>query len=310
MKTKIPKYLLLVAGLFLLFFGKPTVSLTRSGAALWDLGHIIIWALGTHLLLVDLRLFYKKSIAAQFILIALIAFSIGVLSEAMQLFNGRSADIYDLLKDTVGTAIGLFFYNDRKTKLPIPLIKAVQCIILVIVIIQSLPFMKAVADETIAHIQFPVLSNFETPFEADRWVTKGRESIVTDPVFERKKALKAELRPEKYAGFTLDYFNGDWHDYHFLQFSIHNPEPDTLILNIRIDDKLHYQSGFVYSDRYNNSYPLSPGWNTIKITLEDIKKAPKTRDMDIRNIKNIMLFFIQPPGWITVYIDDVKLVKH
>ena len=98
MKLKLVKYCFLIPGLFLLFFGKPTGGLTRSGAVLWDLGHIIIWALGTHVLLADLRLFKRRPIKVQFFFIAVIAITAGVLTETMQLLTERSADIYDLLK--------------------------------------------------------------------------------------------------------------------------------------------------------------------------------------------------------------------
>jgi hypothetical protein len=304
---KILKYTFLCFGLFLLFFGESNGAYTRSGTTLWDLGHIMIWALGTHMMLVDFKLFSKKSMHMQFIMIGSLGILIGIATEVLQIFNSRFADIYDLLKDFVGILLGLAFFNAHNNQIPPLLLKIFQIVILLLLIYQIIPFSKAVTDEAIAYIQFPVISDFESPFEQDRWITKGRETIARDIVYSGKKSMKVELRPEKYAGFSLDFFPSDWTGYTILEMNIFNPVNDSLMLYIRIDDKDHKLSGFVFSDRYNSSYLLSPGWNQIQIKLNDVKKAPQTREMDMQQIRRLILFLIQPADWITLYIDEVKL---
>jgi hypothetical protein len=303
------KYIILCTGIFLLVFGKSNGEFSRSGYALWDLGHILIWALGTHLMVYELNLFTKKPVYMQFLLIGSIALALGIISEISQIFSQRSADINDLIKDCIGIVVGLFFFNRRKEHWHAWLVRSIQGGIIVVCAIQIIPFVRAGADEIIARIQFPVLSNFETPFEPDRWITKGRENISEDVVYEGKRAFKAALRPEKYAGFSLDFFPRDWSGFKTLAFAVFNPAADTLALQVRIDDQDHRLSGFEFSDRFNSSCLLSPGWNQIQIDLDMVKQAPQTREMDLKHIKRLILFFIQPADWLTVYLDDVKLIK-
>jgi hypothetical protein len=306
---KLLKYTFLCLGLFLLFFGKSNGEFTRSGTALWDLGHVIIWALGTHLMLVDFNLFAKSSVRMRYILIAGLGILIGILTEVIQVFSGRAADIQDLFKDIIGILFGLAFFNPIKNKIPVVLLTFFQLAVLLLLIYHLIPFSKAVVDETIARFQFPVLSSFETPFEPDRWITKGREKISRDFVYRGEKALKVEIRPEKYAGFSLDFFPSDWSGYRFLEMHLYNPVADSLTLYLRIDDKDHKLSGLAYTDRYNSSRLVHPGWNHIQIALEDIKTAPQSREMDLHHIKRLILFFIQPADWLILYIDEVTLIK-
>ena len=94
-----------------------------------------------------------------------------------------------------------------------------------------------------------------------------------------------------------------------LEMNLYNPSTDTLHLQIRIDDKDHKLSGYAYADRFNASYDLLPGWNPIHINLDEVKNAPQSRKMDLQQIRRLSLFFIQPAGWLTIYIDEVKLIK-
>ena len=94
-----------------------------------------------------------------------------------------------------------------------------------------------------------------------------------------------------------------------LEMHVYNPSTDTLHLQIRIDDKDHKLSGYAYADRFNASYDLLPGWNPIHINLDEVKNAPQSRKMDLQHMDKLSLFFMQPAGWLTIYIDEVKLIK-
>nr|WP_232364805.1 CIA30 family protein [Desulfosalsimonas propionicica] len=80
-------------------------------------------------------------------------------------------------------------------------------------------------------------------------------------------------------------------------------------LHLRIEDRKHAQSeNQQYTDRYNSSFDLPPGkWKTIKIPLEEIENAPKTRKMNMEQISSIMFFVARQPEPLTLYIDDIRL---
>ena len=79
-------------------------------------------------------------------------------------------------------------------------------------------------------------------------------------------------------------------------------------LTCRVNDTGHERRGNRYEDRFNRTYRLNPGWQTIAIPLEEIRGAPKERPMQMEAIDNVMLFAIRLPRPRTIYIDNVRLV--
>ena len=82
------------------------------------------------------------------------------------------------------------------------------------------PLAEAIMDEIIASNQFPVLSDFETPFEKMRWTGGVRFSVETRQARHGKKSMKIVLRTTQYSGVALDYFSHDWRSYEYLKFRV------------------------------------------------------------------------------------------
>lgn len=165
-------------------------------------------------------------------------------------------------------------------------------------------------DESIARKQFPVLSTFETPFEIERW--SGNNSALTidhDIVKYGKSSLKVSLTTAQYSGVYLRYFPEDWRNFSFLRLAIFNSSSELLKIHCRVHDRLHVINGFPLNDRFNGSFILDRGWNTITIPMEQILNAPVSRTMDLTNIKGIGIFVIRLPTPEIIYIDHVRLVK-
>ena len=73
--------------------------------------------------------------------------------------------------------------------------------------------------------------------------------------------------------------------------------------------KKHKNSDQNYSDRYNKTFVLQPGWNTISMLLSEVQNSPKTRSMNLENIENIGIFIIQLDKPKVIFIDNVLLKK-
>jgi hypothetical protein len=62
-----------------------------------------------------------------------------------------------------------------------------------------------------------------------------------------------------------------------------------------------------FSDRFNRRIILKPGLNHISINLEDIRKSPATRPMDMGNVTRICFFATGIAKPVTVYLDNIRL---
>jgi hypothetical protein len=79
-------------------------------------------------------------------------------------------------------------------------------------------------------------------------------------------------------------------------------------LHLRINDQIHDESEMQhYNDRYNTTLPLNPGWNSFQIDLQQLKKAPASRQMDMNSISKVGLFFTHEPSLGTIRIDNIVL---
>ena len=92
-------------------------------------------------------------------------------------------------------------------------------------------------------------------------------------------------------------------------FAVFNPERNIVNLHLRIHDLLHERGPMEYSDRYNTTFRLLPGWNPLAVPLEDVYNAPKDRKMDMGKIKGVGFFVAHEPKPITLYLDTLKLEK-
>lgn len=287
----------------LFFIGGPGAHSCRSYKAAWNLGHIIYFAL-LPLLLFSLpwkRTFTKTTKALIIILLALV---VGVLIELIQNGLNRTPDVGDVYRDLLGAAVAIIFFlpnKDTTSKVPLMISKIVVVLLLVL---QLLPIGRALIDEYQARADFPILSDFQSPFQISRWAGGARAEVVsTDKA--GNKAMKVTLTTAQYSGVQLKYFPRNFAGYSRLTFEVFNPSTEPLLLTCRIHDRYHNNE---YSDRFNKSYRIREGWNSIRINLEEVKEAPESRQMQLQEIQSIGIFAIHLPASRNILIDDMRLL--
>jgi len=167
---KVPSWIYGVAlaiGSALLFLGGPDYYSSRSFTHAWDIGHIVYFALLTGLLS-RWRFVTNMSLAGRWISILAITLLLGVSIEFMQHSTARTPDTGDVLRDLTGSLIVLVFGSSIPELRPVSLRLSLQAVVLSLSLVQLWPVTKSHVDEAIARQQFPLLSDFETPFEIDR----------------------------------------------------------------------------------------------------------------------------------------------
>ena len=300
--------LLLIAGAPFFFLGGPGPHGARSFIALWNMGHVLFFSLASFLFCRFFRIrFPGVSQIKRELFVFLIVLVSGTLIEALQMgFDGRSPDVYDILRNLLGCLITFVFFDSvpsRKLKWwkSLPVLS-----VLFLLLVALYPLFRGALDEIIAEQQFPVLSDFETVFEENRWSGKEMSSIEKGLARHGNHALKIQLGTDLYSGVGLRYFPGNWLGYTSLHFSIFYPGRESLRITCRIHDTAHNNE---YTDRFNRSFMLRQGWNDFVISLTDIQHAPLNRLLNLAEVENVKFFVVQLDEKQTILLDYIYLEK-
>ncbi|MBU1059297.1 MAG: hypothetical protein KJ804_13370 [Proteobacteria bacterium] len=293
--------LLIVAPFF--FLGGPGYRGARSFVALWNLGHVFFFTLASwllYLLVRDRRPQASLLAGKMYVFIGVLV--LGIAIEGLQMgFDGRTPDLGDIIRNQLGCLITFAFFCSEKKKRGFFLY---QLAVVMMVGIALYPLSRAVIDELRALRQFPFLSDFETPFEIDRWKDGEMLSVQEGIARHGHHSLKVQLTTETYSGVSLCYFPGNWQGFEKLFISVYSPDDEKLDLVCRIHDSKHNNE---YIDRYNKRFILEKGWNDLVIPLSDIQKAPAGRLLNMEKIENLRLFVVKQEKERVVYIDNVYL---
>jgi VanZ family protein len=308
--------LFLPAAVFPFFFvGGPGYYAARSIKEAWNLGHILFFCLASVAFYTFRFERARQNFSAPvrlFVFVFLVVFLIGVTIEELQTFTGnRIPDPGDILRNQIGVILGsTWFFTRNKSRVVFTGLRALQFSAVLLAACSLWPLARAVMDEHAAAVFFPILSDFETSFQTDRWSRSDQLKRVDRPVRQGAWAMRVQLSIDKYSGASLFYFPRDWSGYRWLHFSVYNPVSETLMLYCRIHDSLHARHGRVYQDRYNTGFVLDSGWNDLRISLEDVRAAPQGREMDMQQIRGFAIFVMNQPRPLAIYLDNVYLGKE
>ncbi|MCD4722573.1 MAG: hypothetical protein K8S13_22355 [Desulfobacula sp.] len=152
-----------------------------------------------------------------------------------------------------------------------------------------------------------VLYDFESEFVFDQfhWKCRTLFSLSDKYAVHGEKSLKLELFPSSYPGLSPSLKHHDWREYQTLCFEVYNPAPDMVKLVLRIDDK---KKALEYSDRYNKSFMIIPGANTLNIPLDSLKTSKINRPLELKNIYRFLIFMSHPDKRHVLYLDYFRLI--
>lgn len=302
---------IVLVGLPLFFWGGPGYYSSRSFQAAWDLGHILFFLAFSLLLHKHIgKHGGSRSPFLSFFAIFILVLVIGFLVEFLQTFTGnRSPDMGDVSRNQLGCLLtyALFVRPPLWESGRVQLVFRV--VVLVLLAVAVWPLLRSVMDEWQAARDFPVLSDFETPFERYRWVNTQQLREEGAIVRHGRKSVRVQLSVAQFSGIHLFYFPHDWRGYRTLHCSVFNPQKEGFVINARIHDSRHKEHKMEFNDRYNQQFSLGHGWNDLVISLEKVKNAPKDRTMDMEHIEGFGVFVVQQPQPTVLYLDHVYLAR-
>ncbi|MCI5210947.1 MAG: hypothetical protein D3910_19665 [Candidatus Electrothrix sp. ATG2] len=281
----------------------------RSFEALWNLGHVLFFALASWL---GCRAFQyyrpETSTLTSRIYIFLLIFIVGISIEGLQRnIDGRHAlDLVDIFRNQLGCLIMFALIASKMRQRKRSTASLYHIIAFSLISVALYPLTKTAIDELTASHQFPLLSDFETPFEIDRWTGNALFSIHKGISRHGQHSLKVRLLTDEYSQATLASFPENWQGADSLFFSIFSCD-DNLELTCRIHDAEHNNQ---YTDRFSRRFILKKGWNDLFIHLDDVQQAPTARLMNMKKIKQVIFFVSRQKEKHTIYIDHIYLKKH
>ena len=279
----------------------------RSVKELWNLGHVAYFA-GLVLAMSRMRWISRMALPSQWVSLVLITLILGTLIEVLQYGTHRTPDLGDISRDLAGCLLVLAFYPGFLKLSSLLWMRMIRFIVAFILLILLLPIARAMVDETIAWFQFPVLSNFETPFELDRWKGGAQIQVLKMDPAQNSHQLKITLGTELYSGVGLEYFPSDWTGFESVRLRLFLPEHEALAITIRIHDLAHVTGpqAYHYHDRFNRRYTLKAGWNEIEIALSDVASL-RSRKMNLSEVRDLSFFSIKLPKPVTLFLDKIYL---
>jgi VanZ family protein len=281
------RLLLLIVFLFIaagLLFVPLPIPPTYAGRTIENAGHTPLFMFVTFGVLFYLRSDLKLSGAPLYAWAFLVGLGSGFLSEIIQKPLRRDASWEDVWSDFIGVilAIAVFALFDRQARMS----RAVRFCAVVLVLTSAAFYLAPLVTMTRAYLhrngQFPVIADFRASAELSWIVGYGiNRSIVRD-------ALDIEFHADEFPGVSLYEPVPDWSGFENLALDLENPDADPLVITVRVHDRGH---GREYNDRYNRSFDLAPQERrTLRIPLDEIRRGPRQRLMNMRQISDITVF--------------------
>jgi len=272
-----------------------------------NLGHIaaffLIWTFAFN----QYAYLQRLSTARLILLVLVTTIVVAALIEYLQGLIGRDDEWQDVWDSAVGALLATAFCATQIYALarwPRLFWRALALSVLIAV---PWPIWTALTDEVEIWRQYPVLSDFSTPFEISRWQANRARLQVQTLAKPERRVLDVEFRPGTYSTVTLENFYPDWRAYRQLVLDVSNPETDAYRVILRVHDRLHKKHHYALTDRFNKTLNIQPGRQRIVIPLEAVKTAPHTRTMDMRHLEELSLFTMKSNVYHHLYINAVYL---
>lgn len=274
--------------LFPLFFvGGPGWSDGPLIHSAWNLGHPIFFALLT----LTVR---PWRFAAGWQLWALATTAVLLLGTGVELaqsLDNRDVDERDIFRNLTGLWIVLALRPLAGFGQPyLPRDMLIRALAISLLAIDLVSVGRVAVQQIQIHQWLPDLYSFEQEHPERFWRGNVAKSTGESCGAIAESALSIALTTRRYSGASLDNLPSDWRGYDSLTIILWNPQDYTIPLTLRINDLAHEQGSHEYHDRFNRSFRVMPGVNHIQQNLKDVASAPRDRQMEMDNIRRLMLF--------------------
>jgi VanZ family protein len=229
----------------------------------------------------------KWSPIVRFAAVISVAILLAVSSEIIQIPLGRSASLADVLSDLQGSIAGVMAVAAWQSKGWRRLISVIVALAVIVWSVSSPAQTMSILSARAA--KFPII--FDGNDHSFLYVTAQDSQLTGNNEFGGLiPVTRVEFARGAWPGIEIHDLASDWRDHSQLKVSLQVEGTETLEFTIRVHDLKHRKSAREYNDRFNRLYTLPPGDHIINIDLEDIRTAPRGRDMNMAEIDAINIF--------------------
>lgn len=245
----------------------------------------------------------------RFLGLAVILFAVGVFGELGQAFVGRHASLQDAAANAAGVLAGVM--TCMAVSQPSVLWKLLLALPPIVVLLLSETRPLAEIQEHFRQIsQLPLIASFERPEELGAWEPHGATMVRSEEwSSDGKWSLRVRsVNGQIYPGASMLYFPGDWSAYDSVQMTVRNRASLSMLLGVRIVDRLHEERGYIPEDRFQVYVPLEPGEEkTLRWPLQEVRRAPAERDADLSELTQVNVFSAEPQDNVDFEVDEIRL---
>jgi hypothetical protein len=307
---RVARLLLLACLLALLFFGNVPEH-TRFWEALFDAGHAPLF--GVIALLVH-GLLSREHRAGRVLASSALAFGVTLIlaagTEAVQYLQPeRDVSTADFLRDSAGA--GAFLLLGAAWRAPQTARARVAAALAAVLLAAAAAELIYTTSLYAARDRaFPTLYALDGSWRERPFIDAGANTLTPGQVpaatgaTEVGPLARLDLNPGLYPGLAFDEPYPDWRGFRRLTFTVVSDLDQPLELTIRVHDALH---DLRYADRFNRRVTIKPGVNRIAIPVDDIRRAPGGREMDLRRIRGIMIFAYRLEQPLHLYLGPLRL---
>lgn len=228
-----------------------------------------------------------------------------VVVELLQIPLARTASLLDLLLGMSG-AVSVLLFMASSTQRNLAWKRCCQALGVLLLVLALLPLLFTSTAYIARNLRFPVLADFSSAFGKLFLRSQGAE------LTQQQWSSEGEVFPARlclysgyWPGISVDHVVPDWRGYKKLSVVLFSDLAEPVKMELRVHDKQHNNK---FDDRYNYAFSVHPGINRIEIMLEDIRRAPVSRDMDMHSIQGIMLFSPGLDRPVCIRLGTIKLL--
>lgn len=244
--------------------------------------------------------------------------ALGAVTEVLQLAQpNHDASVQDLLRDAAGAAAFLLIRaavvqprsDSHRAELPGRRAVAIAAA-LALLLLAGADLISTSARYLGRNHAFPTLFRLDGSFWERGFVSAGRTRVTPGartiqlPGGASESLARIDFAPGRYPGVTFREPYPDWRGYHRLTFTIASDLDAPLALTLRIHDAAHNDE---YRDRFNYHFMAPPGVTRVVIPLEDVRRAPARRRMDLGRVRGMVLFAAGLDRPVSVYLGSLRL---
>lgn len=308
----------LALGVVLEFLPKPQQNVFWG--VVYNTGHAPLFGVGSLVLLQLSRLLldervgrYRNHYAVAFVGCGVLGFA----SELWQFFEPfRDADLWDIARDMLGASVFLALYAtvDPRARRDAPWVdrfpRTIRAVATLALLANFVPIVVVELAYRHRAREHPRIASFDSYLET--WFYAAHHGASGDEVsppdgwtdHDGSRVLAVTFRGDRGPRLEMLEPTLRWTGYQHLVVDVFSEARHDVELVVRVRDRVFHDNP---ANRYEGTFSIATGTNRLAIDLDEIRRGPTTRELNMASIRSINFIVDTAPEPIRLFFDNVRL---